>query len=256
MAQSTITNFFSNRKRPALDELKGKTKVMALDSAIADSGYCVSKTAQSSNKSSNRIKKEAIVFSNDEVSKPKSQGVPATSRSKSRTLSTPTRRATKAKDTKQADMKSFLQVKPEVSGPSAPENSVTANVTLLMNESGGEGFKSPAVDSVEVKGECLTLDKVVEEPAKEIPAEGEAGQSTVEVEPKTEVLDVLAEASSDKTNDKEDHVNSSNVSIMVTAANDSQNASSKGDNSKSTHSTDRKESSIERARKVSKQIHS
>ncbi|XP_034251008.1 DNA replication factor Cdt1 isoform X2 [Thrips palmi] len=143
MAQSTIDTFFANRKRHAADDLKGKSsKIIALESDSITAGYGHAKSNEISGQTAARIKVEAtVVFPNDDAAKPKPQPprvaacAPATPKARTPVRA---RRATKAKDSQQTDMKSFLRsvadAKPESETKSLPAAPAPASTSVPTSD--------------------------------------------------------------------------------------------------------------------------
>ena len=149
MAQATITNFFVNRKRPALDDLKGKNKVMVMSPDDANSGYSTLVSSESfSAPAPTRVKVEGtVVFSSDvskELPKPKQQASIAT---KPRASPRP-RKTAKPKDANQPDLNSFLRgtrgAKPTEEKISTSESRPSTPVIIVSESSGTQEDPHPA----------------------------------------------------------------------------------------------------------------
>lgn len=149
MAQSTIDNFFANRKRHAADDLKGKSsKIIALESDSVCAGYDRAKSNEISGQTATRIKVEAsVVFHSDDAAKPKPQRVAASTPNASKAR-TPvrTRRTTKAKDAQQPDLKTFLR---SVVDAKSENESKGLPTESSVPSSNGKAAQEPASASVE-----------------------------------------------------------------------------------------------------------
>ncbi|KAE8739569.1 hypothetical protein FOCC_FOCC014929 [Frankliniella occidentalis] len=159
MAQSTITNFYTNRKRSAVDDLKGNTtKIRALESDII-SGYGRAKSDENPSQPSVRIEVEATVVISADAAASKVKPLIAASSQvtpKPKTPARSTRKTTKVKDPKQADMKMFLgkvaargDVKSEPSPSMASSNVIkeepVGEVSTKEKDSASEDVQLPDI---------------------------------------------------------------------------------------------------------------
>lgn len=255
MAQSSMTDFFTSRKRPAASELKSKSKVVALDTDVTIAGYVRSKTHANASKTPVCIKLEAaVVPSQDEGPKEKSQAVSVTSASKPRTPARATRRATKSKDSKQSDLKSFLQTKtkPDDDSPTDPGHAPPITSETGSSDAVPEGLIELAVKCMK-KDEC----PVVGTTKKEL-----AFKETTDVEVKTDGPSVKEDSSEvseapqarvELDHDRKDVLVQGNLDSAlntpaIVVSNVTPTTTSKAKATQMLPS-DRKESSIDRARK-------
>lgn len=130
MAQSAITNYFANRKRPAVDDLKGKSKVRVISADVGgNTGYSALNSSENASVSVvARVKVEkTVVFGSDpsnDAPKPKPQGLNVAKPK----ASPRARKPSKPKDAKQPGMTRFLTCKSETKSSSEENSSVLSQL--------------------------------------------------------------------------------------------------------------------------------